>query len=110
MKLHEMKIGELIETFAYGDYDYVGEGDEPRNKIIYPEKLKQWAISIVKNCDNTQNFATNNRCGTIDGYEPKEYVKMVKWEIKNPFKLIGFCNICQFIIDRFELKEEDLHG
>lgn len=109
--LHEKKLSEL-ELFMTKDGVECPEGD--KSYVILggycdeqvKRNLKQWAAAIVKNCNCESKYG--DKCGTIYGKLPEDYVKSVKWKIKNPFKMIYFCPACQRFIVRFELTEEDL--
>ena len=48
-KLHELNISQLTQC-----KEHMG---------ISVKDLKQWAKSIVDNCQNTEDFTTNNLCG-----------------------------------------------
>ena len=55
------------------------------------------AINRINNCENKEDFSTNNKCGFYWDEEKKE----------RKFKPC-FCDICEELIDLFEIKKEEL--
>ena len=57
------------------------------------------AINRINNCENKEDFSTNNKCGFYWDEEKQE----------RKFKAC-FCEICESFIDLFEIGYEELQG
>jgi len=101
-KLHEMKLSEFLkkpdDKDGYENY----YGDIGFNMAL--EQCKQWAIAVVKNCDRDYD----NCCGFPCKYdkEGKEWEK--RTSDGDPYFERGICDVCNFLIDRFEITKEEL--
>jgi hypothetical protein len=86
--LHKKKISELEWKDAIGEIITSTRRiplDHPKNTdMIYINTLRSWAIAYVKNCHHN------------------------KWNRNNWINNGGACLICSFLMDKFELKEEEL--
>ena len=92
MKLHKMKISQLI----------LGKGE--LDKTIDPYTLNQWAIAIVRNYKEiveTFKFPYQDSDKVIDIRCGDDITKKGN---------IQYCKACKRFIDKFELKESDIHG
>ena len=93
--LHEKKIEERLDEVYEGclktSNTYDSKVSEQSVKII-KHHLKEWAIAVVKNCDrfwvDVAHFGNGKLRCDVEGD--------------------GRCPVCYFLIDRFELTEEDL--
>jgi len=83
-KIHEKKISELEE---YPD-DCGCCGESQGGPVVYSLDLKQWAIAVVKELTKGYDYYI----GEKGGYTGKND------------------NIVNFLIDRFELTEDDLNA
>jgi len=85
------KIVEQWRTDGYDDRDWYQ---------VIKDLWKQWAIAVVKNCNNIVETH----------HLPDEKVYDVGCGSKNPFRggKVSYCVACQRFIDRFELTPKDL--
>lgn len=95
MKLHKKKISELAKTVGVS---VLTDWKLKDYHLVEYNRLKEWAIAKVKNCDITidvDDLHGEGCCGSI----------INDWK-GNPYT--RRCDVCEFLIENVPLTEEDL--